>query len=124
MSTKILIVEDDLDQCDFLELMLKRQGYVVFTAHDGREGIQQAEACKPDLIISDVSMPYVDGAELIEVLHNNPEFRKTPILVISAFGAFYLADAMKAGATEAMRKPIDPDLLFTTVRDLLDNSAH
>ena len=123
MSTKILIVEDDPDQCDFLELMLKREGYVVFTAHDGREGIQQAEACKPDLIISDVSMPYVDGAELIEVLHKNPEFQKTPILVISAFGAFYLADAMKAGATEAMRKPIDPDLLYSTVRELLDNSA-
>lgn len=122
MPIKILIVEDDVDQCGFLEVLLKRQGYVVFTAHDGQEGIQQAMACKPDLIISDISMPDLDGANMVAALHDNPEFTQTPILVISAYGAKYLLDALKAGAREALRKPIDPDLLFTTVRELI-NSA-
>ena len=123
MSPKILIVEDDPDQCGFLEVLLKHQGYIVYTAHDGAEGVQQAALCKPDLIISDISMPNLDGAGLVETLHENPEFRRTPILAISAYGASYLLDAIKAGASEALRKPIDPDLLFSTVRELIEARA-
>jgi two-component system, OmpR family, alkaline phosphatase synthesis response regulator PhoP len=124
LSTKILIVDDEPDQCGFLELLLQRQGYQVLTAHDGKEGIQQAEAYKPDLIISDICMPGLDGAHMVEALQENPELSKTPILVISAYGSQYLYDAIKAGATDAMRKPIDPDLLFSKVSELLDDSHY
>jgi two-component system, OmpR family, alkaline phosphatase synthesis response regulator PhoP len=124
LPTKVLVVEDEPDQLGFLEIMLRRQGYVVFTAHDGKEGIRQAEAHKPDLIISDICMTGLDGAHMIEVLHDNPEFSKIPILVISAYGGQYLYDAIKAGASDAMRKPIDLDLLFSKMITLLDTSLH
>ncbi len=117
---KILIVEDNQDFRDLLALMLKGQGYEVYTADNGEEGIRLVDANCPDLIITDINMPRMDGIEMVRVLRRKPECNKVPILVVSAYGSGSLKEAMSAGADQAVRKPLDYDRLVVAISRLLE----
>lgn len=119
MAVKILIVEDDPDQRGFLELLLRLEGYTIHTASDGEEGIKNAILEHPDLIISDISMPEVDGIELVRQLREMPECKNVPILVLSGEGSGDLRVALKAGANLALRKPLVPDRLIQTIKEMM-----
>src|SRR5689334_21049491 len=80
----ILLVNDLPDQLDLMSTLLRKSGYHVVTAEDGREGYEVALAARPDLIISDVSMPHMDGIEMCRLISEHPELRATPILLVSA----------------------------------------
>lgn len=116
---KILIVEDNPDFRDLLSLMLKSEGYTVYTADDGEEGVKLVEADCPDLIITDINMPHMDGIEMVRVLRRRPECNKVPIIVLSAYGSGNLREAMRAGADEAVRKPMDYDRFVDAINKLL-----
>ena len=118
MPAKILVVEDDADQRQLLVLMLKWEGYTIFTAEDGNEGIEKACETAPDLIISDITMPNLDGINMVQALRDMPDFKRTPILMVSAYGSGNLRDALNAGANQIMRKPLDFTALMTTIREL------
>jgi CheY-like chemotaxis protein len=119
MSAKILIVEDNADSCAYLARLLELKGYTVQTAKDGLEALQEIEAYNPDLIVSDIMTPRVDGIQMLRALRSIPKYQHIPVVMISAFGSGNLIEAIKAGANEAMRKPLDFDRFFRSLNQLL-----
>ena len=119
MPIKILIVEDDPDSRDFLETLLKLEGYQVITANDGMEGIEQVRADCPDLILSDICMPHLDGLDMVKLLRRSPEYRSIPIIMLSAYGSGNLINAINVGANEAMRKPVHAEVLLKNLKEWL-----
>lgn len=85
MTTTVLIVEDEPDLGELLRELLELQGYRALLAYDGVEGVALAVAERPDVVVTDVMMPRMDGLELIERLRRNPDSRTTPVIVMSAF---------------------------------------
>jgi DNA-binding response OmpR family regulator len=83
-AAKILVVEDNLDTRELLHLYLMMGGFSVITAEDGREGLDAAEAEHPDLIITDISMPHLNGIEMTRLLRAKADFESVPIVVLTA----------------------------------------
>ncbi|HYP26729.1 MAG TPA: response regulator [Blastocatellia bacterium] len=123
MPPKILIVEDNFDSREMLTTLLSSEGYTVITAEDGQDGLARLESDPPDLIITDIEMPNLDGIDLIKRLRQRPDWKQVPIVVVSAYGSGNLVQAMDAGANAAMRKPIPIFNLFTMIQRLLSAIA-
>lgn len=119
MTRKILVVDDNPDTRDLTHLHLTTEGFVVVVASDGREGLYMAIAEQPDLIITDISVPGLDGIDLVKQLRAQPELDNVPILVLTAFGNEEMDQAIRAGAYRAMSKPVHLDSLMDEVRELL-----
>jgi two-component system alkaline phosphatase synthesis response regulator PhoP len=120
MPAKILVVEDNPDARDFLGVVLRGEGYTVYTANDGEEGIKLVRADCPDLIVSDINMPNLDGIRMVKLLREMPECSKIPVLIMSAYGSGKLDEAIEAGANHAMRKPVEFGLFLKALKELLD----
>ena len=119
MSLKILIVEDNADNRELMVIVLEFHGFTIVTAVNGREGLNVAGAEHPDLIITDINMPDLDGIEMIRLLREHVQLRTTPILVLTAYGDAEAENAIKAGADQAMTKPVQFASLMTSIQDLL-----
>jgi CheY-like chemotaxis protein len=122
MSLKILIVEDNPDSRNLLHFLLTCKGFSVTTAVDGAEGFYMAKVEIPDLLITDLMMPNVDGIELIKQIRGETEIAAMPILVYTAYGAETVDQAIAAGANQTFYKPIDLDSMLEYIQELL-NSA-
>jgi DNA-binding response OmpR family regulator len=116
---KILVAEDDEVQRELMRMTLERDGFAVLVADDGERGFALAEAERPDLIITDVSMPTADGVYLIRRVRETPELASTPILVTTGFGTGSATVTLGHGADAYEPKPLNPDSLRETVRRLL-----
>ena len=119
MEKKILIVEDHPDSRDLLALYLRMQGYTVYTAEDGREGLRLVQLDCPNLIITDLSMPHLDGVELIRRVRQLPECHVTPIIVMTAYGQEEEETARRAGADLTVAKPIEYESLIQRISEML-----
>ena len=119
MAAKILVVEDTLDTREIIHLYLKTEGFDVVTASDGREGLYLARAEKPDLVITDLNMPHLDGLSLVRELRAEPQFKDLPIIVMTAFGKQDRDDAIRAGADRAVDKPTHFESLIDDINELL-----
>jgi DNA-binding response OmpR family regulator len=122
MARKILVIDDNPDTRDLTHLHLTTEGFAVVVASDGREGLYMAVAEQPDLIITDISLPEINGIDLIKQLSAQPELDNVPILVLTAYGDGEMDQAIKAGAYRAMGKPVHLDSLMDEVRQLLAES--
>jgi DNA-binding response OmpR family regulator len=116
---KILVVEDDEVERELVRMTLEREGYRVFTAEDGARGFELAMAERPDLIVTDVSMPEADGIQLVRRVRAAHEVAATPILVTTGFGTGNASFTLAQGADAYEPKPLDPDALRASVRRLL-----
>ncbi|MCA1593221.1 MAG: diguanylate cyclase [Acidobacteria bacterium] len=118
----VLVVDDEEDKREFLVYALKLEGYEVHTAEDGVAGLAAIEACQPDLIISDVMMPRMDGYEMIRRLRSNPQTRFIPVIIQSAArgDAQDIRLGSEVGALGYITDPTDLQLLRTRVRTLLE----
>lgn len=123
MPKKILVVEDNLDSRELMHLHLSTEGFSVVIATNGREGLYMANAEHPDLIITDIEMPELNGLDLVKELRAQPETRNIPIIVLSALGSAEMDKAIRAGADRAMPKPVLLDALADESRDLLARST-
>jgi CheY-like chemotaxis protein len=121
MSRKILVVEDNEDTRELLHMYFTNAGFIVVPAPDGADGIYLAKAEMPDAIITDISMPKVDGTEMIKRLRSDPQTRDIPILVFTAVGSSTTEEALAVGADQAFYKPFDFDELVRIVREMLPN---
>jgi two-component system chemotaxis response regulator CheY len=119
LSKKILVVDDTVDTRDLLHMYLKTAGYTVFVAADGGEGLYRAKADEPDLIVTDISMPNLDGYEMIRQLRAMEQFATTPIIALTAYGEQQLEKAREAGANKAVSKPMNLEELVGLVNSLL-----
>jgi CheY-like chemotaxis protein len=119
LERKILVVEDHPDSRDLLALYLRIQGYTAYTAEDGREGLKLIQQDRPHLIITDLSMPHLDGVEMIRLIRQMPECHATPIIVMTAYGSGEERAALQAGANQAIAKPIEYEALIQQINKLL-----
>jgi CheY-like chemotaxis protein len=120
---KILVVEDDQNLRLTLSELLRMEGFTVITARDGDEGYLQAMAHQPDLVITDLNMPILDGVEMARLLRRQRgKIAEIPIIALSANLTDYnLPEKMNAGINRFIDKASnDRQSLMTTVRTLLD----
>lgn len=119
MSQRILIIDDDTSLRRVLEYNLQEEGYEVYAAADGSEGLLRFDEYQPDLVITDLKMPGVSGFQVLESIRQRSPL--VPIMVITAFGAVETAvQAMKKGAYDYITKPFNRDELKLSVRKALE----
>ncbi len=117
---KILLVDDEPDILEIVSYNLSSEGYEVFTAKNGVEGVAKAKKKHPHLIILDVMMPEMDGIEACEIMRNTSGLENTIITFLTARGEDYSQVAgFDAGADDYITKPIKPKLLVSKVKALL-----
>lgn len=115
---KILIVDDKKNICRVLTAILAAENYLVDSANDPLKAVEKAKKFKPDLIISDIKMPGLNGLEFYQLLlQNNLDLK---LIFMTAFGSIPMAvEAIKMGASEFLTKPIDYEELKLKIRNLL-----
>lgn len=117
---KILLVDDEPDILEILNYNLTAEGYQVFTAKNGVEGVEKAKKKVPHLIILDVMMPEMDGIEACEIIRDTKGLEDTIITFLTARGEDYSQVAgFDAGADDYITKPIKPKVLVSKVKALL-----
>lgn len=121
MKNVIAVVDDDPEFLEFINFTLGRAGYKIKTFETPGRFLDGVSKDRPHLCIVDVSLPGMDGRELIRVLRANDSTRNLPLIAVTAL-AVSAKDAIRGftdGADEYLRKPIDPDLLAVRIQGLL-----
>lgn len=120
MSKSILAVDDSLTIRQLVHMVLTAKGYQVTLAEDGLAGLEALPAAKPNLIISDVNMPRLDGLGFLERVRELADFKGIPVLMLTTESAPELkARARAAGATGWIVKPFNPQQLTDAVARVL-----
>lgn len=120
--TRLLLVEDNDMNRDMLTRRLQRRGFEIVVAGDGEEGIAQAKAVRPDLILLDMSLPVVDGWETVRRIKKDASTRRIPVLGLSSHAMPGDRDrAVEAGCDDYDTKPIDLDRLLAKIATLLES---
>jgi len=115
----ILVAEDEIIMLKTIELRLKKDGHTVVLCQDGREAVSKIEEMSPDLIITDVMMPFLSGLEIIGTVRKRAG-RKIPIIVLSAMGQENVVlEAFQLGADDYITKPFSPNELSVRVKRYL-----
>ncbi len=119
-QVKILVVDDEPDIVEFLSYNLRKEGFEVVTAQDGEEALEVARREKPDIILLDIMMPYLDGVEVCRLLRQEAEFRDTLIAFLTARNEDYSQiAALDVGGDDYITKPIRPRVLISRIKALL-----
>lgn len=117
MSTTILTVDDSRTMREMLKLALSQAGYRVVQAEDGVHGLEVLKAETPQVIVTDINMPRLDGFGFIEQVRSDDSYRGIPILVLTTESDATKKDrARRAGATGWIVKPFDPAKLIDAIR--------
>ena len=118
--TRILLVEDNEMNRDMLSRRLKRKGFEVIIAEDGRAGVDLASAERPDLILLDMSLPVMDGCEAAGHLKANPETQAIPVIALTAHAMEGDREkALAAGCDDYDTKPVNFSGLLDRITALL-----
>ena len=116
----ILAVDDSASMRQMVSFTLKTAGFNVIEASDGKDALDKAQKTNVDLVLSDVNMPVMDGIELARNLRALPDYKFTPILMLTTESAGDKKVAGKsAGATGWLVKPFNPDQLLATIRKVM-----
>ena len=115
---RILICEDEEIMLTALQFRLKKQGYDVIIAEDGKEAMEKLETESPDFMVADIMMPYVTGLELISHVRNVKN-SQMPIIIISALdNDDTVLEAFRLGANDFIAKPFKPNELILRIKRL------
>ncbi|MEI8256254.1 MAG: response regulator, partial [Deltaproteobacteria bacterium] len=113
-SVRVLVVDDESSARSGLELLLKQEGYTVDAVGDGAAALESVTERIPDVVVTDLKMPRMDGFALLEKLR--ADFPSVPVIVVTAFGEMSSAvTAMRAGAADYIVKPVDLDELLVSI---------
>ncbi|MFZ9028888.1 MAG: response regulator transcription factor [Crocinitomicaceae bacterium] len=120
----ILIIDDEEDIINLLSYNLEKEGFKVYSAMNGVEGIELAKKIHPSLIVLDVMMPEMDGIEVCETIRANPTIGDTKICFLTARNEDYSQIAgLDAGADDYVAKPIKPKVLVSRIKAILRRSS-
>ena len=120
MAKKIFVIDDDLGLQTVLSIALKDAGYEVEVADNGVEGLKQLPVVQPDLVISDVMMPHLDGVQVFEAIKEGLRVEGIPIILMTALTRKpWFADLEAEGAV-IVQKPFEVDFLIAMIGMLLD----
>ena len=119
---RVLIVEDSPTQRENLRIILESEGFEVFAAQDGSEGLKAAGESKFDLVISDIVMPGLTGYELCRKLKSEESQKDVPIILLTTLSdPMDVIRGLECGADNFITKPYEPELLIQRVRNVLEN---
>ena len=119
---KILICEDEEIMLTALEFRLRKQGFEVILAKDGRQAIQKVQEESPDVLVADIMMPYVTGLELITFIREEMQ-SALPVIIISALeNDEVVLEAFRLGATDFITKPFKPNELILRIKKILQEA--
>jgi len=118
----ILVIDDDDVQRELMSMTLGKRGYSVLTAENGIEGYDRAIAARPDLIVTDISMPGADGIHLVRHVRDTSEIAAIPILVTTGYGTGKASYSLALGADGYEPKPLDPESFVASVKRLLSQA--
>jgi CheY-like chemotaxis protein len=118
----ILVVDDEFGIGELLEALLQDDGHRVLTAMNGRHALERMAEARPDLIISDLMMPVMDGAALLKAVREHAEYKETPFMLMCALPEASISDRVK-GYDAFLRKPFKLAEMSGVVGDLLKGPA-
>ncbi|WP_172293915.1 response regulator [Pseudoruegeria sp. HB172150] len=117
MTLKVLAIDDSRTMRDLLQVSLSESGFDITLAEDGIDGLDKLDAANPDVVITDINMPRLDGFGVIEAVRAKDAYRATPILVLTTESSPAMkARARDAGATGWIVKPFDDVALASAIR--------
>lgn len=108
----VLVLEDEADFAEVLRDVLELRGFRVVLAHNGKDGLARAAEETPDIIVTDLMMPIMDGHEMMEQLRASEELREIPVIMMSA--------TERVGHRPFLRKPFRVDALIALIHQMLD----
>lgn len=117
-ANKILVIEDDILMVKILEFVLRKEGYNITIAKDGIEGLEKIQTFNPDMIITDIILPFKSGLEVISFVKEN--HNHIPVIVVSSMGEEErtVMEAFNLGADDFVSKPFNPNELKLRVKRL------
>lgn len=121
MGYTALTIDDDASARNLFSIILKRVGFEVITAEDADDALEKIADTTPDIVLTDVSLPGMDGIELTAMLRQREAFANVPIIVLSAFHEDAVVNrAMDAGADAFYQKPLKPTDLHEKLEALIN----
>jgi DNA-binding NarL/FixJ family response regulator len=124
MPGQLLLVDDEPGLREAVQAYLEDSGFTVHAASNAKDGLELAKQQIPELVITDIMMPQVDGYQFLKLLREDPQFKTTPVIFLTARGM--TADRIQgynAGCDAYISKPFDPDELVAIVSNLLEKQA-
>jgi len=119
LARPVLVVDDSPETLELLEMFFSRKGYEVLTADSAERALELARSRPPAIVISDISMPDVDGYQLLARLRELPGLRDVPAVALSGYAMEEDRQrALEAGYAVHVAKPVDPDELLSTIQQL------
>jgi DNA-binding response OmpR family regulator len=117
---KVLVIDDDPVILELLRVNFEIENFEVVTAADGREGLEKAKSERPDVVLSDIMMPRLDGLQLVVLLREDPRTRSLPVILLSAKAQnAEVQQGLDLGADDYVTKPFDPLELIDRVNAVL-----
>lgn len=124
MTGQILLVDDEPGLREAVQAYLEDSGFTVHVASNATQGWELLQQVSPDLVISDIMMPQVDGYQFLKQMRDDPRFKATPVVFLTARGMTSdRIQGYQAGCDAYLPKPFDPDELVAIVQSLLDRRA-
>jgi CheY-like chemotaxis protein len=122
--TVILIAEDNADVRTLLHRVFDRAGFTVLTAVDGRDALHAVRRHRPDVVLTDLDMPHLDGLQLCRAIRQDPTLGHTPVTILS--GGLHPGDPRTHGADvcHVLLKPFNTEKLVAAMRQLVDDGGH
>ena len=128
-KAKILLIDDDKDFVEATKTVLESKPYEIIVAYDGNEGLQKARSENPDLILLDIIMPVKDGFTAAEQLAKDPQLRKIPVVMLTAFSSMHQETPIPVSrgytleVEDYISKPVSPEELLATVGSCLKRAG-
>jgi len=124
MALKVLVCDDERHIVRLIQVHMEKQGYTVVTAYDGKDGLEKIRAEKPDLVVLDVMMPYMDGFEVLKNLRREPETENLPVIMLTAKAQDKdVFEGYHYGADMYLTKPFNPIELVTFVKRIAQGGS-
>jgi CheY-like chemotaxis protein len=124
-GSSVLLVEDDRAGRQMYARWLTQAGFRVEQAHNGLQALERAFELVPDIVVTDLNIPGIDGFELTRRLKQDPRTSRVPVVAVTGYAAF-AADpgrAQRAGCAVVLEKPCSPEDLESTLRTFIDGAA-
>ena len=118
----VLVVEDESSIASFVALYLKNAGYAVRTAATGKDGLAQSESERPDLIVLDLILPWVNGVEVLRTVRDHPQLRVVPVLVVTGTQTSEF-ELRTFRPVRVLRKPLNVDAVVPTIQQMLSQPS-
>lgn len=116
----ILVVDDERDLLDLIEYNLRKEGYAVLKAENGKEGIKIAKEHKPDLVLLDIMMPKMDGLEAVELMRKDDDLKRIPIIFLTARSDEKTEiEGLNKGGDDFITKPISTTKLVSRIKAVM-----